>query len=216
MKDPTPTDLRYRSAFACAFIRGRRPDAPDLNPEELIAWARAEGLELHKFKRNELPRVRRVLGLLRGLYPNDLVDIGSGRGTFLWPLLDAFPELPVCSVERDPVRIRDLSAVRDGGVSRLEVHKDDVESLGLPDDSADIVTVLEVLEHLEHPERAAGQLLRVARRQIIASVPSKEDDNPEHIQLLNQGRLEALFEDAGAQRVRVEHVPGHIIGLITP
>ncbi|NJM35092.1 MAG: AAA domain-containing protein [Rhodomicrobium sp.] len=30
--------------------------------------------------------------------PESLIDFGSGRGVFLWPLLDAFPDLPVMAV----------------------------------------------------------------------------------------------------------------------
>ena len=46
----------------------------------------------------------RVLGTLRGIAPTHLLDIGTGRGVFLWPLLDAFPSLMVTAVERDDVR----------------------------------------------------------------------------------------------------------------
>src|SRR5688572_31720081 len=89
-------DRHYYLDLGAAFVRGRLPDAPDLPPGELIEYGRAQGLRVHKFKRSaELPRVRRVLGILRSLGPSELLDIGSGRGTFLWPLLDAFPDLPV-------------------------------------------------------------------------------------------------------------------------
>jgi hypothetical protein len=83
----------YFTELAAAFVRGRLPDAPPLPAGELIALGRRAGLRLHKFKSNAgLPRVRRVLGVLRGLAPADLLDVGSGRGTFLWPMLDAFPD----------------------------------------------------------------------------------------------------------------------------
>jgi hypothetical protein len=78
---------RYFSELATAFVRGRLGD-----PSASIDDGLAAGLRLHKFKRNEdLTRVRRVLSLLRGLAPATLLDIGSGRGTFLWPLLAGFP-----------------------------------------------------------------------------------------------------------------------------
>src|SRR5262245_9846679 len=95
---PMADDLaaRYYLDLAAAFVRGRLTDAPDLPPADLFLLGRRAGLRLHKFKRAaELPRVRRVLGLLRSLAPADLLDVGSGRGVFLWPLLDAFPHLPV-------------------------------------------------------------------------------------------------------------------------
>ncbi len=87
-------DGRYYAELAAAFVRGKIGGADDLSPEELIGLGRARGLRLHKFKRqSELPRARKVLGVLQGLAPAGLLDIGSGRGAFLWPLLDSFPHL---------------------------------------------------------------------------------------------------------------------------
>ncbi|HWN69935.1 MAG TPA: class I SAM-dependent methyltransferase [Haliangium sp.] len=212
----TAADLadRYFVELAAAFVRGRRADAPDLPAAELVAWGRDAGVRVHKFKRNtELPRVHRVLGMLRGLAPQSLLDIGSGRGTFLWPLLDAFPDLRVTAVDVDPVRARDLAAVRDGGVERLHVIQADATALDVPPASVDGVTLLEVLEHIPDPAAAAARALRAARAFAIVSVPSKEDDNPEHIHLFDGGRLSALLRGAGAASVRVEHVLNHMIAL---
>src|SRR5262245_19745942 len=85
-------DGRYYAELAAAFVRGKIGGGDDLSPEESIGLGRARGLRLSKFKRQaELPRVRKVLGVLQGLAPASLLDIGSGRGAFLWPLLDSFP-----------------------------------------------------------------------------------------------------------------------------
>lgn len=205
---------RYFVDLAAAFVRGHRPDAPALPPVELVAWGRDAGLRLHKFKRNaELPRVHKVIGMLRGLAPQSLLDIGSGRGTFLWPLLDTFPDLHVTAVDVDPIRARDLGAVRDGGVARLHVIQSDACTLDVPPRSVDGVTLLEVLEHIPDPAAAASRALRAARSFAIASVPSHEDDNPEHIHLFDAARLTALLRAAGAASVRVEHVLNHMIAL---
>jgi hypothetical protein len=62
-------DGRYHVELAAAFVRGRLPHATG-TPEELIEQGLAHGLRLHKFKRDsELPRVRVVLGALRGIAP---------------------------------------------------------------------------------------------------------------------------------------------------
>src|SRR5262249_58033931 len=68
--------------------------------DAVIAAGQEAELRLHRFKRTMgLPRVRKTLGALRGLAPDSLLDVGSGRGAFLWPLLDAFPALPVTTLD---------------------------------------------------------------------------------------------------------------------
>jgi ubiquinone/menaquinone biosynthesis C-methylase UbiE len=215
--DPTPTDAdlgldpeRYHLEPLWAYVRGAQ--GPDATP----ASARAAGLRIHRFKRTHLARVERVLGLLRGLWPSQLLDVGSGRGAFLWPLLEAFPELRVTSLERSELRAQQLAHVRRGGLERFSVLGASVCAAPLGDDSCEGVTALEVLEHLVDPQAAARELVRVARRFVIASVPSKPDDNPEHLRLFSVSDLEDLFREAGATRVQIQHVLNHRIALVTP
>ncbi len=172
------------------------------------------GLKLHRFKRSaELPRVRRVLGALRALAPASLLDIGTGRGVFLWPLVDALPDLEVVAIDRLAHRVADLAAVARGGVARLFAAQMDATRLALRDGAVDVVTVLEVLEHIPDSAAAAAEAMRVARRAVVATVPSHEDDNPEHIHLFDRGRLEAMLLAAGARRVTVEAVRGHLVAV---
>jgi 2-polyprenyl-3-methyl-5-hydroxy-6-metoxy-1,4-benzoquinol methylase len=215
-EETNPLAERYYLDFAAAFVRGKLPGAPRLSPAELMQFGLQAGLRLHKFKRSsELPRVRCVLGMLRGLAPHELLDLGSGRGVFLWPLLDAFPHLPVAALDRNPRRAEDLHAVRRGGIERLTALTGDVCHLPFADKSMDAVTCLEVLEHLPQPEWAAAEAVRVARRFLIVSVPSKADDNPEHIQLFTRARLAALLRAAGVRRIHFEGVLNHLVALAT-
>jgi len=226
MTSPQP----YYRHLAAAFVRGSAlsgeavtlPDELLLEPldsmtpeqlERIIAVGAEAGLRLHRFKRTHetLPRVRRVLGFLRGIAPESLLDVGSGRGAFLWPCLNTFPELPVTACEIDPVRIRLYDAVRQGGIDRLHFHQSNIARLELPDRSFDVVTMLEVLEHLDRPLEVIQVGLRLAARYLVVSVPSKEDDNPAHIHFLTRPKLEALFHEAGCRRIQFDGVPGHLI-----
>jgi ubiquinone/menaquinone biosynthesis C-methylase UbiE len=216
-EDDPITDLgrRFYLEPAAAFVRHALPGAPAVPPAELVRLGLHAGLRLHRFKRTaDLPRVRKVLGILRGLGPESVLDVGSGRGVFLWPLLDAFPSLPVIALDHSGNRVAHLRAVAAGGVSRLQPLLADVHRLELADKSVDVVTFLEVLEHLEKPAVALAEVLRVASRFVVLSVPSKEDDNPEHIHLFTRSSLEQLLHAAGAARVTFDGVLNHLIAVV--
>jgi ubiquinone/menaquinone biosynthesis C-methylase UbiE len=201
---------RYFTELATAFVRGRLDQS-----QATIETGIQAGLRLHKFKQNvELPRVRRTLGILRGLQPDNLLDIGTGRGTFLWPLLAEFSGLPVTIVEIAEQRSSDAAAVRRGGVERLTVVRADVHRLPFAPRSFDVVTMLEVLEHLAKPQLALREAFRSSRRFVVVSVPSTPDENPEHIHLFSKRHLEEMAVEAGAMRATVEHVLNHRIMLV--
>ena len=205
---------RFYLEPAAAFVRATlRAEAMDLPQPAAVQLGLERGLRLHRFKRStELPRVKRVLGLLRGLGPTSLLDVGTGRGVFLWPLLTSFPTLDVTAIDNDGKRATQLAAVADG-VRRLTTQRMDVTAMSFEDGAFDVVTVLEVLEHLPNPERGAAEALRVASRAVIVSVPSHEDDNPHHLHLLDARRLEALLKAAGARRVTIDGVRGHLVAM---
>ena len=206
------TDLhqRYYCEPLVAFVRGRLRDPSITTAAAALERAHEAELRVHRFKRSGLlPRVRQVLGTLRGLRPRTLLDVGSGRGACLWPLLDAFPTLEVTAIDRDHRRALDLQTVQSGGLARLRGVEMDVTAMAFEDAAFDVVCLLEVLEHLEHPGQAAAGALRVSSGWVVASVPSKPDDNPGHIQLFSPTDLEELFTSAGASRVQVSHVLNH-------
>jgi len=228
------TDESHYLSLAAAYVRGALGargagggeggddgdggEDGDDGEDDAAAVARglAVGLELHRFKRAaQLPRVRAVLGALRSFAPERLIDLGSGRGVFVWPLLEALPDLAITATDVLERRARVFACVGRGGVPRLTAVRADATALPFADGSAACVTALEIIEHLpgDGPARAAREALRVARTAVIASVPSHEDDNPEHVHLFDGPRLEALFRAAGARRVRIEHVLNHIVAV---
>lgn len=177
-------------------------------------------LKMHYFKpKDDLPRVRCVLGFLRNIIPahvcRTLLDIGSGRGAFLFPLMRDFPDLEVTSMDILPHRVELLECIRKGGFDALTPVLDDVCHTGLPSDSFDIVTALEVLEHIPDTSAAVGNIVRMARKYVLVSVPSHPDDNPEHIHLFSPHILESLFLNAGCSKVKFHNVHNHIIMIAT-
>lgn len=225
----TQLDDRYHMELAAAFVRGKLGASetdPEMFSKPLTMLSAADrnalfnlgsqaGLKLHKFKRTmELSRVLRVLGVLKGLAPTNLLDIGSGRGVFVWPLLTEFPRLDVTCMDLRQDRVDDLLAVHKGGILRLDAIKGDAKSLPFPDKSFDVVTLLEVLEHMKDPGKAIKEAIRVSRRNIIISVPSTEDNNPEHIHLLDKKTLQTMISEAGA-KPRFQGVLNHLIAVAT-
>lgn len=213
----------YFCRLAAAFVRGRQdnsdslPPLPSLTEPELaqiVSDGLDAGLRLHRFKKTMgLARVQRVLGILQGLCPDSLLDVGSGRGAFLWPLLDRLPALPVTAIDTDPQRMADMETVARGGITTLRGQADDITATDFADGQFDVVTMLEVLEHIPQTVRALTEAVRVARRFLVISVPSHADDNPEHIHLFGRQQLADLLQDAGAVRVTTEAVHNHWIAI---
>lgn len=168
----------------------------------------------HYFKvKKDLPRVQVVLGFLHGIVAagqcQSLMDVGSGRGVFLFPLLRDFPDMKVTSLDILPHRIELLQCLHDGGIDNLHPIQADVCSWDAPDKSFDVVTMLEVMEHIPDTDAVVRNAIRLARNYIIVSVPSKADDNPEHIHLFTNEDLEHLFKENGCSKVKFMSVTNH-------
>ena len=221
----------YYEKLAAAFVRGKLHNHPIIETHpalfstgleelsedeqhELIQLGLQQELRLHRFKRTmDLPRVHKVLGILRGIQPATLLDIGSGRGAFLWPLLAAFPYLPVTCIDILDYRVADIQAMHTGGLDQLNAVHASIATSPFATGQFEVVTMLEVLEHIPETDKALAEICRVARRFVILSVPSKEDDNPEHIHLFNEHSLRQRLQQQNVAHISFDYVPGHIIAI---
>ena len=210
---------RYITRLAAAYARGAlsQNNKNSLVQDEPQSWIREgekSGLKMYHFKTKEpLPRVKTVISMLKGLQPESLLDIGSGRGAFLFPFLEEFPWVPVTSLDLLPHRVEMLQCLSKGGIQTLEAMQQDICVWDKPAHSFDIVTMLEVLEHIPDVQAAISAAVRLAKRYVIVSVPSKPDDNPEHIHLLTKDALTVLFHQANCTNLHFSGVNGHTILL---
>ena len=219
---------RWEDRLLAAYVRGMaRRNLPLLPPSlmetplELLTAEEIEtifhagedaGLKLYYFKKKELlPRVKAVLGFLRSVQPESLLDVGSGRGVFLSPFLTEFPWIQVTAADILPHRVQMLQAIADGGIENLTILERDVCQWTEEEKRFDVVTLLEVLEHIPNTEQAIANAVRLAKRFVVVSVPSQPDNNPEHIHLLTRDILTNQFTRAGCTKLHFDGVNGHLI-----
>ncbi len=220
---------KYDVKTAAAWILGhaRRTGIPAM-PEESVnktadecteaellqivhAGLEAE-LKLYPFKTSTqmLARTRRTLGFLHSVSFSTMLDVGSGRGVFLIPFMKEFPWVQVTSADILEKRVIFLNELADGGFRQLRAVQKDICDQPFGDNTFDVVSMLEVLEHIPAVEKAVAAAVRMARHYVVVTVPSKPDNNPEHIHLLTKDRLTQLFSAAGCSRLHFDGVEGHL------
>ena len=172
---------RYNLKPAAAWIRGHSINTglPEidtellemplevLTDEELASIAEIgemTGQKLYPFKtgKAELPRVRQVLGFLHGIEFETLLDVGSGRGVFLIPFMEEFPQVQVTSLDLLDKRVTFLNELAAGGYSQLMAHNKNICDQPFPENSFDVVTLLEVLEHIPEVGKAVDAAVKMA------------------------------------------------------
>lgn len=187
----------------------------DDQKDELVSCGKVAELKMHYFKeKEELARVQLVMGFLRGMVASgqvsSLLDVGSGRGAFLFPLLTEIPGVDVTSIDILSHRVDLLQSVAIGGISNLHALERNLCDWDVPDGSFDAVTLLEVLEHIPDVEKAVANAVRIAGKYLVVTVPSKPDDNPEHIHLFTKDMLSDMFLKAGCSKVKFDSVLNHL------
>lgn len=220
---------RYDLLPAAAWLRGHslktgipviRQELLDMPLEVLTddelneivdAGAKSEQ-KLYPFKNGkaELPRVRRVMSFLHGVEFETLLDVGSGRGVFLLPFMAEFPEVKITSLDLLEKRVVFLNELAAGGYSQLTAMQKNLCDQPFTEGSFDVVTLLEVLEHIPEVDKAIAAAVRMAKQYVVVTVPSKPDDNPEHIHLLTKDILTDLFHQAGCDKLHFGGVEGHL------
>lgn len=126
---------RFYSKYALAVIRGQikrlglpfdaeilEKDLDELTENDrcaLFDFASQHKIKLYYFKKSDrtLPRVTKVLGFLKSIYFENLLDVGSGRGVFLLPFMEQFPYVKATSLEILDKRVALLTDIANGGLT---------------------------------------------------------------------------------------------------
>ena len=156
----------------------------------------------------ELPRIIKAIGALKSINPHRILDVGPGRGRAFWPIVHNFPEAEVVCVEPVEWRCQVINAVHKGGVDRVKVVRGNILETPFSNNCFDATLALEVLEHIPKAVDAMAEIMRVTRKYIIASVPSKPDKNPDHVHFFSSVLFEDLLDEA-------EMISGKKIGRVT-
>lgn len=90
----------------------------------------------------------------------------------------------------------------------------DIEMAEIPE--CDVVVSIETLEHLEDPHAFAKQMMRVAKRLIIFSIPLgvTTDRDPTHRHDFNRNRAHALFQSPSWKFFHSYTQGKHFIGVV--
>jgi SAM-dependent methyltransferase len=93
-----------------------------------------------------------------------LLDLGCGVGGYTRTLQD----------EGYDVRALDVNAPYVEKARQLGIRVDHFDGMTIPlaDDSVDTVFMIEVLEHIPEPDRVLAEVFRVARKNVIITVPN--------------------------------------------
>lgn len=147
-----------------------------------------------------------------------LLDAGCGNGFFCHWIAERCQPESVTGVDVSAPRV-EIARQRYPEFAFVE---GDLARLPFADSQFDVVTCIEVLEHMQDPAAVLRELVRVARRHIVITVPDRQPIRmvlcphcgkqfPEHghIQTFDRHGLEALLRSVGAEpeACRPYHLP---------
>lgn len=158
---------------------------------------------------------RAIESVATGVAPASVLDVGCGEGVVTMQLAAALPGARVVGLD-----VPDPDLEREWARTEGEFVAGSAYELPFADASFDLVSAIEVFEHLERPHDALRELVRVARRHVLVSVPreplwrianmasgryvSSFGNTPGHIQHFSRRGIRDLV----AAHARVERVSG--------
>jgi 2-polyprenyl-3-methyl-5-hydroxy-6-metoxy-1,4-benzoquinol methylase len=115
--------------------------------------------------------LKSVSALVGSVTAETVHEVGCGEGNLTIFLSRRYPNLRFrgSDFSRQVVEIARANAAREG--KTIDFRANSLYDLTRDADSADLIICCEVLEHLEQPERALAIVSKLARKNLILSVP---------------------------------------------
>jgi 2-polyprenyl-3-methyl-5-hydroxy-6-metoxy-1,4-benzoquinol methylase len=101
--------------------------------------------------------------------PESVLDVGCGEGVLTVEWADRLSGGRVVGIDLDDPKLGAEWERR--ARPNLEFRAEEATSLSFGDGEFDMATAIEVLEHLPEPEATLAEMVRVARRWLLVSVP---------------------------------------------
>ncbi|TAE00058.1 MAG: class I SAM-dependent methyltransferase [Bacteroidetes bacterium] len=209
--------------LAAAFVRGTITDMNELfnkvlfelkdqQINELIEIGQRHGLKLSVFyNAQELNLYAKVIQLLKNIQPDNLLDLGSGRGTFVWQFLDNFPFISLTVVENQSRFVQNLQAVYKGGFGHLKIIPNKLTDLAvLQYFEFDVVTAIQVIEYLPDYQSFLKDICRLAKRFIVLTV-AKNNSNPNCVHQFDEDEIRNMFGKLDIFQLKIESIPNYWI-----
>ena len=220
----------YYNQLSAALVRGalidkelakRRKDLflkklEDLHTDEiseLIQLGLEQNVNLSPLRKTiEAPQVTRVMAMLRGIQPDNLLDVNDGNTVFLWRVLDEFRFLPVMAANlRENVQ-NDISCVHKGGLTNLKGKSVVLTDFsGFPSEQFDVTTLIDVIHYPYNDfDTMLREVCRVTKRYIIISVagPKKGENEKD---FFTEDAFRASFKKRDIYNLYVEKINGAMI-----
>ncbi|TAF33410.1 MAG: methyltransferase domain-containing protein [Cytophagales bacterium] len=215
----------YYNIMAAAMVRGSleqqkntshlfQKKLEDLNPEEineLILIGLRKNMSLDVLKRRiDSPEITKVMGFLRGIQPDNLLDISEPQGSFIWRVMDEFRFLPATVVDIDSQYAELAKFMHKGGVTNIRGQQTPLTDMScFSNEQFDVVTLLDVLQHVQEGEKILLEICRITKRFVICVVPLKPD--PQHKSAFTEHSLRAIFKKKDIHQFKVEVIRNSLV-----
>jgi 2-polyprenyl-3-methyl-5-hydroxy-6-metoxy-1,4-benzoquinol methylase len=101
--------------------------------------------------------------------PRSVLDVGCGEGVLTYTWAERLGEKPVVGVDLPDPKLQ--AEWRTRRRENLEFRPAAADNLPFADGTFDLAAAIEVLEHVPDPERTLSEMVRVASRHLLVSVP---------------------------------------------